>query len=92
MALSEQWVLMIFIIRRAVGLSAIEVNASVTRNKSDNKRRNGINGKRSNSIKAMSSNWGLQSNECTREQILIMDEIDGMGGVNSHILSFTCAT
>lgn len=71
---------------RAVGLSCIEVNASVTRNKSDKKCKNGIDGKLSNSVKAMSSNWGIQTKDRTREQVLIMDEVDGMGGLDGTSL------
>lgn len=65
---------------------AVEVNASLTRNKADAKSSKGISGKLSNSIKALTTNWGLDIPGVCKDQVLIMDEVDGMGGEHSTFL------
>jgi replication factor C subunit 1 len=66
---------------RELGFDVVEVNASDTRNKADSKTREGIGGKTSNRIKEMVNNAAIALN-CTagREQLLVMDEVDGMSG------------
>lgn len=69
---------------RELGFEAVEVNASDTRNKSDNKHKDGIGGKLSNRMKELVTNRaiGAEHGRTTGvKQVLIMDEVDGMSGV-----------
>jgi DNA polymerase III delta prime subunit len=64
-----------------LGFDAVEVNASDTRNKADSKTKEGVAGKTSNRIKEMVTNAAIATNfTAGREQLLVMDEVDGMSG------------
>lgn len=66
---------------RKCGFEVVEVNASDTRNKSDTKLKDGINGKLSNKIKELVNNTSiLLVGAPKRRQVLVMDEVDGMSG------------
>lgn len=72
---------------RMRGFEIVEVNASDTRNKSDAKLKDGINGKLSNRIKELVTNSSIHlSTAAPRRQVLVMDEVDGMSG-EIHCLS-----
>lgn len=59
----------------------VEVNASDTRSKSDNKTGTGIGGKLANIVREMvTSNALAAASGAKRQQVLIMDECDGMSG------------
>eukprot|EP00892_Ulva_mutabilis_P010717 jgi/Ulvmu1/8017/UM004_0254.1 len=69
------------IISQKCGFEIVEVNASDTRNKSDAKLKDGINGKLSNRIKELVNNTSLYTPGAQkRRQVLVMDEVDGMSG------------
>jgi replication factor C subunit 1 len=72
------------IVARECGYEPIEVNASDTRSKSDNKVGKGVGGKLSNMIREMSTNSAIsfQRSSLTKpaRHVLIMDEVDGMSG------------
>ncbi|ONK68849.1 uncharacterized protein A4U43_C05F16650 [Asparagus officinalis] len=83
------------LISQMLGFEAIEVNASDSRGKADNKIFKGVSGSTSNSIKELISNEILSSSKKWSEHkktVLIMDEVDGMsagdrGGVADLISS-----
>lgn len=56
------------------------MNASSARNKADGKIRDGVNGKMSNMLRTLTLSWGLDISGSSKDQVLIMDEVDGMGG------------
>lgn len=69
------------VVGRMRGFEIVEVNASDTRNKSDSKLKDGINGKLSNRIKELVTNSSIHlSTAAPRQQVLVMDEVDGMSG------------
>ena len=74
------------IIARECGYEPIEVNASDTRSKSDNKVGKGVAGKLSNMIREMSTNTAISFTTSKgagvpkKRHCLIMDEVDGMAG------------
>lgn len=66
---------------RECGFTVVEVNASDTRSKSDNKASTGIGGKLANIVREMvTSNALSAASGAKRQQVLIMDECDGMSG------------
>ena len=72
------------IVARECGFEPIEVNASDTRSKSDNKIGKGVGGKLSNMIREMSTNSAISFQRSPSSNpsrlVLIMDEVDGMSG------------
>ncbi|XP_020533153.1 replication factor C subunit 1 isoform X2 [Jatropha curcas] len=83
------------LVSRMLGFQAIEVNASDSRGKADNKISKGIGGSNANCIKELVSNEALGVNMDRSKHpktVLIMDEVDGMsagdrGGVADLIAS-----
>ncbi|XP_027910745.1 replication factor C subunit 1 [Vigna unguiculata] len=78
-----------------LGFQAIEVNASDSRGKADNKIEKGISGSKTNSVKELVTNESIGANmerSKLSKSVLIMDEVDGMsagdrGGVADLIAS-----
>ncbi|DBA97121.1 TPA: hypothetical protein ACH3X1_014891 [Trebouxia sp. C0004] len=70
------------IISRELGFTAVEVNASDTRNKADNSALKGVGAKLANSIKELATNTaiGMGADHKPKKICLIMDEVDGMSG------------
>ena len=75
-----------FLVVRDSGYHVMEVNASDTRNKADRDIKKGAAGKLSNLIKELATTSSIGVGGQLRQDVLVMDEVDGMSGILTFCL------